>query len=84
MPERARAEKLKAAFRRRKAAAATVARQEGTESGGGGAGAGGGVQGDIPAVHLLREDEILSLMRDIAAGLGFLHSRGVLHLDVSR
>lgn len=34
------------------------------------------------AVHLLREDEVVSLARDIVAGLGFLHSKGILHQDV--
>lgn len=33
-------------------------------------------------VHLLREEEIYSLLRDMASGLGFLHERGILHLDI--
>jgi serine/threonine protein kinase len=35
------------------------------------------------AIHYLRLDEILSLFRDIVDGLEYLHSNGVLHLDVS-
>jgi serine/threonine protein kinase len=34
------------------------------------------------AIHFLRLDEVLSLFGDIAAGLDFLHSNGVLHLDL--
>lgn len=34
------------------------------------------------AVHFLREDEILQLMKDVTSGLEFLHSRGILHLDL--
>lgn len=33
-------------------------------------------------VHLLRTDEIYSLLTDITSGLAFLHSRGILHLDI--
>ncbi|TKY86463.1 hypothetical protein EX895_004612 [Sporisorium graminicola] len=33
-------------------------------------------------VHLLRTDEIYSLLTDIVSGLSFLHSRGILHLDI--
>lgn len=33
-------------------------------------------------VHLLREDEIYSLLTDITSGLAFLHDRGILHLDI--
>ncbi|GAK63928.1 kinase-like protein [Moesziomyces antarcticus] len=33
-------------------------------------------------VHLLREEEIYSLLHDMASGLGFLHERGILHLDI--
>ncbi|KAK0569067.1 putative serine/threonine-protein kinase iks1 [Tilletia horrida] len=34
------------------------------------------------AQHLLGEEELYSLLRDMASGLGWLHDRGVLHLDV--
>ncbi|KDN38568.1 kinase-like protein [Tilletiaria anomala UBC 951] len=68
VPDRARAEKLKAAFRRRNAAK----RKRGQ----------GHLSEDTPAVHLLREDETISLIHDIASGLSFLHSRGILHLDL--
>ncbi|CAD6893881.1 unnamed protein product [Tilletia laevis] len=34
------------------------------------------------AQHLLGEGELFSLLRDMASGLGWLHERGVLHLDV--
>lgn len=34
------------------------------------------------AVHLLRLDEILSIFEDIVRGLGFLHDRNILHLDL--
>ncbi|CBQ72416.1 related to IKS1-putative serine/threonine kinase [Sporisorium reilianum SRZ2] len=33
-------------------------------------------------VHLLRTDEIYSLLTDITSGLAFLHARGILHLDI--
>ena len=33
-------------------------------------------------VHLLGEEEIVHLLRDITRGLGFLHDRGILHLDL--
>lgn len=33
-------------------------------------------------IHLLREEEISSLLQDMTSGLGFLHDRGVLHLDI--
>ncbi|PWY99783.1 kinase-like protein [Testicularia cyperi] len=33
-------------------------------------------------VHLLREEEIYSLLHDMTSGLGFLHDRGILHLDI--
>lgn len=34
------------------------------------------------AVHFLREEEILQLMKDVTHGLEFLHCRGILHLDL--
>lgn len=34
------------------------------------------------AVHLLRLDEVLSIFEDIVRGLGFLHDRNILHLDL--
>lgn len=34
------------------------------------------------AVHFLRLEEILHIFKDVVAGLDFLHSRGLLHLDV--
>jgi serine/threonine protein kinase len=36
----------------------------------------------LGAVHLLRLDEILTLFEDITTGLGFLHARNILHLDL--
>lgn len=33
-------------------------------------------------MHLLREDEIVQLLHDITSGLGFLHDKGILHLDI--
>ncbi len=86
-----RTERIKAAFRRRQAQAqaqAAVAAAEENDAGGA-AGARSSeaammmMGDDTPVVHLLREDEIISLITDIASGLGFLHDRGVLHLDVS-
>ncbi|WFD30241.1 putative serine/threonine-protein kinase iks1 [Malassezia sp. CBS 17886] len=38
--------------------------------------------GSHVGVHLLREDEIVLLLRDVTRGLAFLHGRGVLHLDI--
>lgn len=62
-----RVERLKEEFRQRRAAAQHLG-------------------SDVPrarsGVHLLREDEIVQLMRDITRGLGFLHERGILHLDI--
>ncbi|KAJ9475093.1 putative serine/threonine-protein kinase IKS1 [Pseudozyma hubeiensis] len=37
---------------------------------------------DGAAIHLLRTEEIYSLLTDIVSGLSFLHSRGILHLDI--
>ncbi|KAE8266433.1 hypothetical protein A4X09_0g5917 [Tilletia walkeri] len=34
------------------------------------------------AQHLLGEGELFSLLRDMSSGLGWLHEKGVLHLDV--
>ncbi|PKI84754.1 putative serine/threonine-protein kinase iks1 [Malassezia vespertilionis] len=34
------------------------------------------------SIHFLREEDIVKLLRDIAQGLGFLHDRGILHLDI--
>ncbi|KDE08169.1 IKS protein kinase [Microbotryum lychnidis-dioicae p1A1 Lamole] len=36
----------------------------------------------LGAVHLLRVDEIVHLARDVTMGLGFLHQRNILHLDL--
>ncbi|SGZ24026.1 BQ5605_C023g09684 [Microbotryum silenes-dioicae] len=36
----------------------------------------------LGAVHLLRVDEIVQLARDVTMGLGFLHQRNILHLDL--
>ena len=69
-----KAEQLKAAFRRRQKAKEEA---DGTASS-----ASGSIEPDAPAVHLLNEDEVTSLMHDIASGLGFLHSKGILHLDL--
>lgn len=37
---------------------------------------------NLGAVHLLRLDEILSIFEDCCQGLGFLHDRNILHLDL--
>lgn len=34
------------------------------------------------AVHLLRIDEIVAIFKDITEGLGFLHRKNILHLDL--
>ncbi|KAF8872736.1 kinase-like domain-containing protein [Infundibulicybe gibba] len=34
------------------------------------------------AVHLLSADEVRSLFKDIVEGLGFLHNKSILHLDL--
>jgi len=34
------------------------------------------------AVHLLSAEEVHSLFRDVSEGLGFLHSKSILHLDL--
>ncbi|KAJ7637262.1 kinase-like domain-containing protein [Mycena polygramma] len=34
------------------------------------------------AVHLLSAEEVISLFRDIVDGLGFLHDKSILHLDL--
>lgn len=62
-----RVERLKEEFRQRRAAAQHL---------------GSEVSRARSGVHLLREDEIVQLMRDITRGLGFLHERGILHLDI--
>jgi len=36
----------------------------------------------LDVVHLLRLDEILGLFEDVVQGLGWLHARNVLHLDL--
>lgn len=36
----------------------------------------------LGVVHLLRLDEILGLFEDVVQGLGWLHGRNVLHLDL--
>lgn len=41
-----------------------------------------GAMGDARSVHLLNQDEILSLFSDIMSGLAFLHSHNMLHLDI--
>lgn len=83
--ERRKIERLKAALRQRRANRTTV--QPSAESSNlstcaasattGGVDMEGGV-----GVHLLREDEILSLLADMTSGLSFLHDRGILHLDI--
>ncbi|EIW77275.1 kinase-like protein [Coniophora puteana RWD-64-598 SS2] len=47
----------------------------------GGDGWGGG-GGGWKAVHLFSAEEVLSLFRDVAEGLAFLHDRSILHLDL--
>lgn len=66
---RQRAERLKAALRLRRSSMDASIRAQNR---------------DAPpiGVHLLREEEIYSLLQDITSGLGFLHDRGVLHLDI--
>ncbi|GAA5824661.1 hypothetical protein JCM11251_005293 [Rhodosporidiobolus azoricus] len=34
------------------------------------------------AVHLLKVEDLLELFKDVVVGLGFLHSRNILHLDL--
>jgi serine/threonine protein kinase len=34
------------------------------------------------AVHLLSAEEVHSLFRDVVEGLGFLHGKSILHLDL--
>ncbi|EPQ29360.1 uncharacterized protein PFL1_03115 [Pseudozyma flocculosa PF-1] len=87
-PSRARLEKLKAAVRQRRA------QREAAQVGGDQRSAAAiGANTVLPAsfasgvdsgvgVHLLRDDEIYSLMHDMTSGLGFLHDRGILHLDI--
>ena len=78
-PGREKVERLKAALRQRRA------KRQAQAQAGAGAGAGAGGLGSGPGgvgVHLLRQDEIYSLVHDMASGLGFLHDRGVLHLDI--
>ncbi|BGP19559.1 putative serine/threonine-protein kinase iks1 [Rhodosporidiobolus nylandii] len=38
--------------------------------------------GSAPAVHLLGVEDVLALFKDVVTGLGFLHSRNILHLDM--
>ncbi|GAA5900141.1 hypothetical protein JCM6882_002624 [Rhodosporidiobolus microsporus] len=40
---------------------------------------GGGME---RAIHLLRVEDLLELFKDVVVGLGFLHSRNILHLDL--
>lgn len=37
---------------------------------------------DARSIHLLSQDEILSLFCDIVSGLAFLHEHNMLHLDI--
>lgn len=62
-----RVQRLKEEFRQRRAAAHRT---------------GSYVPRSRAGVHLLREDEIVQLLRDIARGLAFLHGKGILHLDI--
>lgn len=36
----------------------------------------------MKAVHLLSAEEVRSLFGDIIEGLGFLHDKAILHLDL--
>ncbi|KAG5636247.1 hypothetical protein H0H81_008650 [Sphagnurus paluster] len=36
----------------------------------------------LKAVHLLSAEEVKSLFEDVVAGLGFLHNKSILHLDL--
>ncbi|EDR06625.1 uncharacterized protein LACBIDRAFT_299595 [Laccaria bicolor S238N-H82] len=38
--------------------------------------------GEWTAVHLLSADEVKGLFKDVVAGLGFLHDKSILHLDL--
>ncbi|PWN51286.1 kinase-like protein [Violaceomyces palustris] len=79
-PGRSKIERLKAAMRQRRAsrnATGGVGVPFGPPPSTGFGPASMGV-----GVHLLREDEIFSLLQDMASGLNFLHDRGILHLDI--
>lgn len=39
-------------------------------------------EGRQRAVHLLRVEDVVTLFRDVAEGLAFLHGRNILHLDL--
>jgi serine/threonine protein kinase len=41
-----------------------------------------GFSDDARPIHLLSEEEILSLFGDIVSGLAFLHDHNMLHLDI--
>ncbi|KAF8157058.1 kinase-like domain-containing protein [Crassisporium funariophilum] len=46
-------------------------------------GVGGGARrGEWTAVHLLSATEVKSLFKDVVEGLGFLHDKSILHLDL--
>ncbi|KDR72649.1 hypothetical protein GALMADRAFT_142947 [Galerina marginata CBS 339.88] len=45
-------------------------------------GLGGPERGEWTPVHLLSAEEVKSLFQDVVAGLGFLHDRSILHLDL--
>lgn len=80
--ERAKIERLKAALRQRRAnrtSCSTTAQPRAPTL--------GRAPRSAPlssgtAIHLLRTDEIYSLLKDIVSGLSFLHLRGILHLDI--
>lgn len=73
-------ERLKAALRQRRASRND--RQEWLPRNSSGVSPGAGINGTGVGVHLLREEEIYSLLKDMASGLGFLHDKGILHLDI--
>uniref|UniRef100_V5EZU8 non-specific serine/threonine protein kinase n=1 Tax=Kalmanozyma brasiliensis (strain GHG001) TaxID=1365824 RepID=V5EZU8_KALBG len=75
--ERLRIERLKAALRQRRANRTAANKQTSVSP--------RPIDPQIETevgVHLLREDEIYSLLTDITSGLAFLHDRGILHLDI--
>lgn len=39
-------------------------------------------RGNVRPIHLLNQEEILSLFSDIVSGLAFLHEHNMLHLDI--
>lgn len=75
--DRRKIERLKAALRQRRATRQTQPTSSSPPCSSTESEASAGV-----GVHLLRTEEIYSLIHDIVSGLSFLHNRGILHLDI--